>query len=202
MQPPRSTCNFHRDWKYLSILSGNIFGLCNIFRCFGLSWVCVGACTIQAPVLFRLHECYHHSRDSDGARTEIRHVVVKSRDTRARLCLNITKKMRASHETDAPSLSDALWYLGFSGTGTKVVSDQIVTSPKYNPLSLLQMVTTLLIYFFGIFSTRGEDKNSIRREGWGREHLEHLESRDLKLDLIDQDGLRHCFVLAFCCSPT
>ena len=115
--------------------------------------------------------CYHHTRDSDTW-----HVPGCGGSILPRKC----ESVQVMTHSDAHSFSDALWYLGFSGTGPKCWWPNCYKS--YNPLFLLQMVTKLLIYFFfGIVSAgpgASEDKNLIRLGGWGRcLYLEHLETR-------------------------
>ena len=76
------TCNFHRDWKYLSIISssGHIFGLCKIFSCFVLSCGGVRAAYYypdHGGVIIILEIVTGHRMHSDQTRA----CHVKSRDT-------------------------------------------------------------------------------------------------------------------------
>ena len=149
------TCNFHRDWKYLSIISSpwHIFGLCKIFSCFVLS-----CGSVRAAYYYPDHGlCYHHTRDSDGASHALRSDTWWSRQVTWHVpgCGSILPRkcesVQVMTQSDAHSLSDALWYLGFSGTRPKCWWPNCYKS--YNSLFLLQMVTKLLIYFFfGILS--------------------------------------------------
>ena len=147
------TCNFHRDWKYLSIISsGHIFGLCKIFSCFVLSCGCEWGLPItilaMAGVIIILEIVTGHRMHSDQTRGgQVTWHVPGCGLILPRKC----ESVQVMTHSDAHSLSDALWYLGFSGTGPKCWWPNCYKS--YNPLFLLQMVTKLLIYFFfGILS--------------------------------------------------
>ena len=127
--------------------------------------------------------CYHHTRDSDGASHALRS------DTWSRQvtwhvpgCGSILPRkcesVQVMTQSDAHSLSDALWYLGFSGTGPKCWWPNCYKS--YNSLFLLQMVTKLLIYFFFAGPGAQERGQKVDKTQGVRPvfvYLEHLETR-------------------------
>lgn len=157
------TCNFHRDWKYLSIISSLLAYFWSVCKIVVSSYHAARVLKVTAYSVIIIPEIVTgHRMHSDQTRGG--HV------TRARVCLkslNITKKMRVARKSRHSLLSDALWYLGFSGTRDKWWGDQIVTSLTTLCFFSKWWQNCSFISLEILCLARGEDKNLIRLGGWG-----------------------------------